>query len=108
MRDVINGELVPICVENTLVKLFILTSFFRSVESTLRRKTTFQRHLVESSFFYDDVPPLDDLSPNDKLTPPVLSQWIRAKGESFGSVYLVNFHIKDANKSIKSHGQNLN
>jgi hypothetical protein len=34
---------------------------------------------------------LDDLSPNDKLTPQILSQWIRAKGESFGSVYLVNF-----------------
>ena len=90
-----------------LVKYFYVPLLFRSVESTLKRKTTFQRHLVESSFFYDDVPPLDDLSPNDKLTPPVLSQWIRAKGESFGSVYLVNFHIKDANKSIKSHGQNL-
>jgi hypothetical protein len=31
---------------------------------------------------------LDDVA-SDKLTPPVLSDWIRAKGENFGSVYLV-------------------
>ncbi len=59
----------------------------RSVESKLKRKPS--RYFGEMTFFYDDVPSLDDLS-SDKLTPPILSEWIRAKGESFGSVYLVN------------------
>jgi len=86
---------VPKCLVWIRPKCLLLRSF----DSTLKRKTTSHRHLVESSFFYDDVPPLDDLSPNDKLTPPILSQWIRAKGESFGSVYLVKlsriFPLKD-------------
>ena len=56
----------------------------KSVESMLKRKPS--RYFADATF-YDDVPTLDDLS--DKLTPPILAEWIRAKGESFGSVYLV-------------------
>ena len=58
----------------------------KSVESMLKRKPS--RYFGEATFFFDDVPPLDDLS-SEKLTPPILSEWIRAKGENFGSVYLV-------------------
>jgi hypothetical protein len=62
------------------------SSTSKSVESTLKRKPS--RYFAEATFFYDDVPPLDDLS-SERLTPPILSEWIRAKGENFGSVYLV-------------------
>ena len=60
------------------------SSTSKSVESMLKRKPS--RYFADATF-YDDVPTLDDLS--DKLTPPILAEWIRAKGESFGSVYLV-------------------
>ena len=69
-----------------LLIIVVILHIQRSIESTLKRKPS--RYFGDTSFFYDDIPPLDDLS-SDKLTPPILSEWIRAKGESFGSVYLV-------------------
>ena len=62
----------------------------KSVESMLKRKPS--RYFADATFFFDDVPPLDDLS-SEKLTPPILTEWIRAKGENFGSVYLVRVAI---------------